>query len=71
MDITLNKAQKDIAKEARRFLSKECPFDYVQEMYADEKGFTDDIWEKMTEMDWIKSASEKPDFHSTYSLDLI
>ena len=53
MDISLTKAQKDIAKEARRFLTKECPFDYVQEMYADEKGFTDDVWKKMTEMDWM------------------
>ena len=47
MDITLNKEQKDIVKEARRFLTKECPFDYVQEMYADEIGFTDDIWKKI------------------------
>jgi alkylation response protein AidB-like acyl-CoA dehydrogenase len=53
MDISLTKEQKDIAKEARRFLTKECPFDYVQEMYADEKGFTEDVWKKMTDMDWM------------------
>ena len=33
MDISLSKAQKDIAKEARRFLKKECTIDYVNEMY--------------------------------------
>jgi len=53
MDITLNKTQKDIAREARRFLSKECDVEYVQEMFDDERGFTDDKWEKMVEMDWM------------------
>jgi len=53
MDITLTKEQKDIAKEARRFLTKECPFDFVQETYATDKDLTGDIWIKMTEMDWM------------------
>jgi alkylation response protein AidB-like acyl-CoA dehydrogenase len=53
MDITLTKEQLDIAKEARRFLTKECPFDYVQEMYETDKDLTGDIWTKMTEMDWM------------------
>ena len=53
MDITLTTEQQDIAKEARRFLTKECPFDYVREMYEDKRGFTDDIWTKMAEMDWM------------------
>ncbi len=53
MDITLSKTQKDITKEARRFLSKECTVDYVQEMFDDEKGFTDEKWDKMVGMDWM------------------
>jgi alkylation response protein AidB-like acyl-CoA dehydrogenase len=67
MDISLTKAQQDIAKEARRFLTKECPFDYVQEMYADEKGFTDDIWKKMTEMDWM--AMRIPEAYGGLEMD--
>ena len=53
MDITLTKEQKDIAKEARRFLTKECPFDFVQEAYEADKDLTEDIWNKMTDMDWM------------------
>ena len=54
MDISLNNIQIDIAKEARRFLDKECPTDYAREMFEDERGFTEEIWAKMTEMDWMK-----------------
>lgn len=53
MDITLSKTQKDIAQEARRFLKKECPSEYVQEMFKDSRGMTDDLWRKMAEMDWM------------------
>ena len=53
MDITLSKTQQDIIKEARRFLKKECPPEYVQEMFLDEVGFTDELWKKMKRMDWM------------------
>jgi len=53
MDITLSKTQQNIVQEARRFLKKECPPEYVQEMYLDEQGFTDDLWKKMIAMDWM------------------
>ena len=53
MDTSLNKMQKSIAKEARRFLEKECSMDYVREMFEDEQGFTDGVWAKMSEMDWM------------------
>jgi alkylation response protein AidB-like acyl-CoA dehydrogenase len=53
MDITLSKTQQNIAQEARRFLIKECPSEYVQEMFMDEQGFTDDFWKKMSAMDWM------------------
>ncbi len=54
MDVTLSKVQMDIAKEARRFLDKECPTDYARDMYEDERGFTDEIWAKMTDIDWMR-----------------
>ena len=60
MDVTLSKVQMDIAKEARRFLDKECPTDYARDMYEDERGFTDEIWTKMTDMDWMRVRIPEP-----------
>jgi alkylation response protein AidB-like acyl-CoA dehydrogenase len=60
MDITLDKVQMDIAKEARRFLDKECPTDYAREMFEDERGFTDEIWAKMVDMDWMRVRIPEP-----------
>jgi len=69
MDITLTREQQDIAKEARRFLTNECPFDYVREMFEDERGFTDDIWTKMAEMDWM--AMRIPEAYGGLGMDQI
>lgn len=60
MDVTLSKVQIDIAKEARRFLDKECPTDYARDMYGDEQGFTDDIWVKMADIDWMRVRIPEP-----------
>jgi alkylation response protein AidB-like acyl-CoA dehydrogenase len=60
MDISLSKVQIDIAKEARRFLDKECPTDYARQMFEDERGFSDDIWAKITEMDWLRVRIPEP-----------
>jgi len=67
MDITLTKEQKDIAKEARRFLNKECPFDFVQETFETDKDLTGDIWTKMTEMDWM--ALRIPEAHGGLGME--
>ena len=53
MEISITKTQKEIAKEARRFLKKECPLDYIFEMVDDPRGITEDFWHKMAEMDWM------------------
>ncbi|MBT3311951.1 MAG: acyl-CoA/acyl-ACP dehydrogenase [Desulfobacterales bacterium] len=53
MDISLNKVQKNIAKEARRFLKKECPIDFIREIVDGEWDFTDELWKKMAEMGWM------------------
>ena len=60
MDITLNKMQLDISKEVRRFLEKECPIEYAREMYDNERGYRDDIWAKMVEMDWMAIRIPEP-----------
>jgi alkylation response protein AidB-like acyl-CoA dehydrogenase len=53
MDIKLDKIQMDMAREVRRFLDKECPTDYVREMFEDDRGFTEEKWRKMVGMDWL------------------
>ncbi|MFO7965663.1 MAG: acyl-CoA dehydrogenase family protein [Desulfobacterales bacterium] len=52
MDITLSKSQQDIAKEARNFLKKECPREFVEEMHDNENGYTDALWSKIVKIDW-------------------
>jgi len=69
MDISLNKTQQNITKEARRFLSKECPVDYVMEMFDDEKGFADESWKKMADMDWM--AMRIPEAFGGMGLELL
>jgi len=52
MDISLNKTQKNMAKEARRFLKKECSIDYVQDVVSDKQGMSENLWNGMVEIDW-------------------
>ncbi len=53
MDYELNKTQKILKDEAHRFLAKECPSDSVREMATDESGYSDKIWQKMAQLDWM------------------
>ena len=69
MEISLSKTQKNILKEARRFLKKECATDYVLAMVDDERGFTEDIWDKMAEMDWM--AMRIPEAYGGMELEQI
>ncbi len=69
MEIKLNKAQIGMGKEARRFLRKDCPPEFVFEMYSDEKGYTDELWEKMIENDWM--AMRVPEKYGGMGMDLL
>jgi alkylation response protein AidB-like acyl-CoA dehydrogenase len=69
MEISLSKTQKNILKEARRFLKKECATDYVLAMVDDERGFTEDIWDKMAAMDWM--AMRIPEAYGGMELEQI
>lgn len=53
MDMTLSKVQKDIVKEARRFLKKECSADYMRDLLEDDRGYDEDFWFKMADMGWM------------------
>ncbi|MBN1615634.1 MAG: acyl-CoA/acyl-ACP dehydrogenase [Deltaproteobacteria bacterium] len=52
MDINLNEDQVEMMRQARRFCENETPMTFVREMFEDERGFTDDLWNKMVEMGW-------------------
>lgn len=54
MDIKLDKIQRDLSKEARRFLKKEASMEYVREMFEDNRGYTEPVWKKMAAMDWMR-----------------
>jgi alkylation response protein AidB-like acyl-CoA dehydrogenase len=69
MDITLSKAQQDIAKEARRFLKKECPSEFVREMFEDERGYTDALWSKIVGIDWLAMCI--PEQYGGMGMDLL
>ncbi len=53
MDYELNKTQKILKDEAHRFLAKECPSDFVREMAEDESGYSEKLWQKMAQLDWM------------------
>ncbi len=53
MEIRLSSDQIEISRQARRFLEKEAPIQYVRDMCEDTIGITDDIWSKLTELGWL------------------
>lgn len=53
MDFHLTEEQKILQKTARDFLQSECPSSFVLEMEADEKGYTQELWNKMAELGWM------------------
>ena len=52
MDFNFTEEQEMLRKMARDFLATECPRDTVRKLIKDEKGYTQDLWGKMTELGW-------------------
>jgi len=69
MDLRFSKDQEQIQKEARLFLKKECPMEYVREMVEDEKGFSDKIWAKMAGLGWM--GIRIPEEYGGFGLNLL
>jgi alkylation response protein AidB-like acyl-CoA dehydrogenase len=69
MDIRLNQDQVEIGRQARRFLENECPAEFVRTMFTDDRGFTDEIWNKMAEMGW--TALRIPEEYGGLGMDLL
>jgi alkylation response protein AidB-like acyl-CoA dehydrogenase len=53
MDLGLDEAQQMLKTSAREFLEAECTDTFVREMEEDERGFTPELWQKLTEQGWL------------------
>jgi alkylation response protein AidB-like acyl-CoA dehydrogenase len=52
LDFTFSADQDALRDAARSFLTRETSGDYVRAMAEDERGFTDDVWEKLAALGW-------------------
>ena len=53
MNYDLTEEQNMLRESAHKFLSDECPSEFVREMAEDEKGYTQDLWQKMADLGWM------------------
>ena len=53
MDFGFSQEQELLRRTAQDFLAKECPMTYVRQMMEDERGCSEDLWQKMAEMGWL------------------
>ena len=52
MDFNLTESQEMLRTSARDFLKTYYPKSLAREMAKDQKGYTDDLWQKMSDMGW-------------------
>jgi len=53
MNYDLTEEQNMLRDSAHKFLADECPSELVRELAEDEKGFKQDLWQKMAELGWM------------------
>jgi alkylation response protein AidB-like acyl-CoA dehydrogenase len=53
MDFGFSQEQELLRRTAQDFLAKECPMTYVRQMMEDERGYSEDLWQKLAEMGWL------------------
>lgn len=53
MNYDLSEEQTIIKDTAHKFLSKECPGEFVRAMVDDQRGYTPELWRGMTELGWM------------------
>jgi len=72
MDFSLNEEQRILKDSARSFLEAECSSNFVREMEEDERGYTSELWRKMSELGWMALLlPEKYDGIECSLLDLV
>jgi alkylation response protein AidB-like acyl-CoA dehydrogenase len=53
MDLELTEEQNILKASAHNFLKKECPPSLLKEMEEDEKGYPQELWDKMVDLGWL------------------
>jgi len=53
MDLGLSEEQEMLRKSARDFLRRECPKQLVRQLDESEKGYSPELWRKMTDLGWM------------------
>ena len=69
MDFTFSADQDALRDTVRGFLANEASDGYVRAMADDERGFTDDMWQRMAEMGW--PGLLVPETHGGLGLGLV
>jgi len=53
MNLDLTEEQEMLRTSARDFLTKECPKSLVRKLEEDEKGYSIELWRKMSDLGWM------------------
>lgn len=53
MDFILNEQQEMLRSSAHQFLGDKCPIAFVRQMAADERGYSQEIWEEIANLGWL------------------
>jgi alkylation response protein AidB-like acyl-CoA dehydrogenase len=69
MDFTFSDEQDALRDAARSFLANEAPSAYVRAMADDERGFTDELWRKISDVGW--PGLLVPEAHGGLGLGLV
>ena len=59
MDLNFDEGQQILSETARKFFEKEVPKTLIRELLVDEKGYSPEIWKKMSELGWIGLAFDE------------
>ncbi len=53
MDLSLSEYQQQLKNTARDFMDRECPKETLLDLDESETGYSDDIWQKASEIGWL------------------
>lgn len=54
MDLSLSETQEMFKQAAREFLAAEFPTSLVRQIERDERGYSPDVWQKMSDLGWLR-----------------
>jgi alkylation response protein AidB-like acyl-CoA dehydrogenase len=69
MEFTFDADQEALRDAVRRFVTAESPSAYVRAMFADERGFTDEVWGAVVDLGW--TGLLVPEEHGGLGLGLV